>query len=125
MSFPSLIAQLPPFEGPFDAHRLAADGCEVLFAAYPPGTADPPHSHETHNVGVIAKGALFLTVDGEERRYGPGEWYEVGPHVCTRRASRPRPTRSSSGSHLHRADAPPPVCSSGADRFGGRDLDRR
>jgi len=81
MSFPSLIAQLPPFEGPFDARRLGADGCEVLFATYPPGTEIAPHSHETHNVGVITKGALFLTVDGEERRYGPGEWYEVGPQV--------------------------------------------
>jgi quercetin dioxygenase-like cupin family protein len=81
MSFPSQITQLPPFDGPFDAHRLAAEGCEVLFASYPPGTVIEPHAHETHNVGVITKGELLLTIDGTERRYGPGDWYEVGPDV--------------------------------------------
>jgi quercetin dioxygenase-like cupin family protein len=81
MPFPSLISRLPAFDGPFDAHRLAADGCEVLFASYPAGTVIAPHAHETHNVGVITAGELILTVDGEERRYGPGDWYEVGPDV--------------------------------------------
>jgi quercetin dioxygenase-like cupin family protein len=77
MSFPDRIAGLPPFEGPFDAHRLAAPGCDVLFASYPAGTAIADHHHETHNVGVITTGELWLTVGGEERRYGPGDWYEV------------------------------------------------
>ena len=33
--FPDLIRQLPDFEGPFDANRLAAGDCDVLFASYP------------------------------------------------------------------------------------------
>ena len=79
MSFPPRIAALPLFDGPFDAHRLAADGCEVLFASYPAGTTIGDHSHDTHNIGVITRGELVLTVDGRETRHGPGDWYEVPP----------------------------------------------
>ena len=28
-------------------------------------------------MGVITEGELFLTVDGTENRYGPGDWYRV------------------------------------------------
>ncbi len=51
----------PPFEGPFDAYRLAAEHCEVLFASYPAGTSIPPHTHETENYGVITEGELRPT----------------------------------------------------------------
>lgn len=77
MTFPLPITHLPAFAGPFDAHRLAADGCEVLFASYPAGTAINDHSHETHNVGVITQGELVLMMNGGETRYGPGQWYEI------------------------------------------------
>lgn len=76
--FPDLIHKLPEFDGPFDAHRLQADGCEVLFASYPAGTCIDTHTHETRNVGVITRGQLTLTKDGEVSTYGPGDWYEVG-----------------------------------------------
>lgn len=75
--FPDLVQSLPKFEGPFDARRLRAEGCEVLFASYPAGTTIDPHTHETDNCGVITKGELFLTIDGTERRFGPGDWYRV------------------------------------------------
>ena len=75
--FPDLIRQLPEFEGPFDAFRLAAENCEVLFASYPAGTTIEAHTHPTRNVGVITEGELILTVGGEERRYGVGEWYHL------------------------------------------------
>ena len=78
---PPSIRALPPFEGPFDAFRLGAEGCEVLFATYPGGTSIDPHRHETDNVGVITAGALYLTVDGVESRYGRGDWYHVPPGV--------------------------------------------
>lgn len=77
MTFPDRIASLPPFEGPFDAFRLAAEGCDVLFASYPAGTTIDPHDHETDNVGVITQGELILIVDGEETTYRPGDWYQV------------------------------------------------
>ena len=75
--FPDLITALPPFDGPFDAYRLAAEGCEVLFASYPAGTTIDEHEHDTHNVGIITAGELILRTDAGERRYGPGDWYEV------------------------------------------------
>ena len=78
--FPDLIRSLPAFEGPFDAMRLVADGCEVLFASYPAGTTIEPHDHPSENCGVITKGELFLTVGGVERRYGPGDWYRIRAH---------------------------------------------
>jgi quercetin dioxygenase-like cupin family protein len=76
---PPRIRALPDFDGPFDAFRLAADGADVLFATYPAGTTIDPHRHETDNVGVIIRGELILTMDGEESRYGAGDWYHVPP----------------------------------------------
>jgi quercetin dioxygenase-like cupin family protein len=75
--FPELLRNLPAFEGPFDAFKLEARNCDVLFASYPRDTTIPPHSHDTENVGVITRGELILIVDGRETRYGVGEWYHV------------------------------------------------
>lgn len=75
--FPPEIEALPDFEGPFDAYRLAADHCDVLFATYSAGTSIEPHRHDTNNVGVITKGGMRLTIDGEQTAYGPGDWYHV------------------------------------------------
>lgn len=77
--FPDLIRALPEFEGPFDAVRLAAENCKVLFASYPAGTVIEAHAHPSENVGVITEGELILTKGGEETRYGPGEWYHLDP----------------------------------------------
>lgn len=79
--FPKLLRDLPKFEGPFDAFKLEAKNCDVLFASYPAGTVIPEHNHDTENVGLITQGELFLTVDGKEKRYGPGDWYHVGARV--------------------------------------------
>ena len=78
--FPELICRLPAFDGPFEAFRLAADGCDVLFASYPAGTTIEPHDHPTRNCGVITDGELFLTSGGEEKRYGVGDWYFLDAH---------------------------------------------
>ena len=79
--FPERIEALEKFDGPFDAYRLAAAGCDVLLATYRAGTVIEPHAHDTYNVGVITRGGLFLTIDGTEIRFGPGDWYEVGAGV--------------------------------------------
>ena len=75
--FPPLVRGLPRFAGPFDAFKLQANDCDVLFASYPGGTTIPPHHHETENIGIITQGELVLTLDGKEHRYGPGDWYHV------------------------------------------------
>lgn len=77
--FPGRIRGLPPFEGPFDAFRLAAEDCEVLFASYPAGTQISEHSHDTENCGVITRGELFLITQDAEQRIGPGQWYHLEP----------------------------------------------
>jgi quercetin dioxygenase-like cupin family protein len=75
--FPQLLRNLPAFEGPFDAFKLEAKNCDVLFASYPQGTVIAPHHHDTDNVGVITQGELILITDGKETRYRPGDWYHV------------------------------------------------
>lgn len=75
--FPQQLLALPKFDGPFDAYKLAAQSCDVLFASYPAGTDIPSHTHDTDNVGVITQGELILIMDGEEKHYKPGDWYHV------------------------------------------------
>jgi quercetin dioxygenase-like cupin family protein len=89
--FPELLRSLPKFAGPFDAFKLDANGCDVLFASYPEGTTIAPHHHETENVGVITEGELILTIAGREMRYGPGQWYHV-PARAIHAARFERPT---------------------------------
>jgi quercetin dioxygenase-like cupin family protein len=79
--FPPQVQRLTDFDGPFDAHRLPAEGCEVLFASYPAGTSIAPHRHDTDNVGVITAGELTLVIGDVRSTYGPGDWYHVGPGV--------------------------------------------
>lgn len=61
-SYPKKIKELPLYDGRFDAYKLNAQDCEVLFASYPAGTEIPAHSHDTENHGVITKGELLLTI---------------------------------------------------------------
>ena len=77
MGFPKLLHKLPPFKGPFEAFKLEAKDCDVLFATYPKGTVIAEHNHDTENVGVITQGELILIVNGKEQRYGPGQWYHL------------------------------------------------
>lgn len=77
LHLPDRIRALPRFDGPIDAFRLAGNSADTLLAAYPAGTAIPPHNHDTENHGVITRGRLYLTLAGEERAFGVGEWYEV------------------------------------------------
>tara|TARA_R110001599_G_scaffold345156_1_gene569262 strand:+ start:570 stop:881 length:312 start_codon:yes stop_codon:yes gene_type:complete len=75
--YPDRIRQLPLFDGRFDAHKLAAQGADVLFASYPAGTSIPAHSHDSDNYGVIIRGELILTKSGVTQRFGVGDWYHV------------------------------------------------
>jgi quercetin dioxygenase-like cupin family protein len=75
--YPDQICELPEFVGRFEARKLSAENCDVLFANYPAGTVIEAHSHDTDNVGVITKGALLLTMDGSTETISCGEWYHV------------------------------------------------
>ena len=79
--FPKQLRSLPKFDGAFDAFKLQAENCDVLFASYPTGTEIPPHAHDTDNIGVITQGELIVTIEGKEIRYRSGEWYHVPAQV--------------------------------------------
>ncbi len=79
--YPDLINALPEYVGRFDARRLRAENCEVLFANYPAGTSIEAHRHDTDNVGIITHGELLLTMNGETQRIAQGEWYHVPANV--------------------------------------------
>lgn len=75
--FPPRVRELERYQGRFDAFRLPAEGCDVLFATYPAGTRIEPHRHDTDNWGVVTKGRMIISMDGIDRSYGPGDWYHV------------------------------------------------
>ena len=79
--YPDKIRRLPLFDGRFDAFKLEAENCDVLFASYPAGTDIPPHEHETDNYGVITKGQLVLIIGDNVQKFGVGEWYHVPANV--------------------------------------------
>jgi quercetin dioxygenase-like cupin family protein len=83
-ALPAPIRALPSITGavtgPLAAiHRLSADGCDVIFAAFTAGVEVPPHHHDTENATVMVSGQALLTTDEGERRIGPGEWYQTSP----------------------------------------------
>lgn len=75
--YPDLIKSLPKFDGQFEAFKLEAKNCDVLFASYPAGTFIAAHTHVTDNVGIITQGELLLTMDGRTQRVSAGQWYHV------------------------------------------------
>lgn len=79
--YPERIKQLPRYDGRFEAFKLAAKDSDVLFASYPAGTEIPTHTHDTDNHGVITKGELILTMDGQEHRFAQGDWYHIPANV--------------------------------------------
>ena len=80
-SYPKKVKELPLFDGQFDAYKLEAKGADVLFASYPAGTEIPTHTHDTDNYGVITKGELILTMDGNTEKVSVGQWYHVPAHT--------------------------------------------
>lgn len=80
-AFPPRIQALEPYIGRFDAFRLRAEGCDVLFGTYPGGTRIERHTHPTDNWGVITKGEMVIAMQGTETRYAPGNWYHVPAQV--------------------------------------------
>ncbi|MFD6624401.1 cupin domain-containing protein [Streptomyces diastaticus] len=88
-AFPAHILRFPADEEwvvnegwDIQSRRLTAEGCDVVFATYPEGMTLEPHKHDDMDiVGVVTKGVVRLTIDGQERRYGAGEWFHVPPSI--------------------------------------------
>lgn len=79
--YPDKIKTFELYDGRFDAYKLNAENSDVLFASYPAGTSIEPHTHDTDNHGVITRGELMLTMNGETTRIGIGQWYHVPAYV--------------------------------------------
>ena len=84
MSFyPEKIRSLPVQKGKFDTSSkfmLEAKDCKVLFASYKSGTTIPPHKHDDADVhGVVIKGEIILTINGETSKHACGDWYHIPP----------------------------------------------
>ena len=75
--FPPEIEALPAFEGPFDAHRLQAEGCEVLFATYPAGTTIAPHTHRPTTSGWSLRDGSSSRSVRTSLSPRSGDWYHV------------------------------------------------
>lgn len=56
----------------FDAYKLKVENSNVLFASYPAGTPISAHSHDTDNHGVVTRGELILTMNGETTKVAMG-----------------------------------------------------
>ncbi len=80
-SFPDIIGTLEKFSGRFEAYRLKSDKVDIYFANYPADSHIEEHSHDTDNYGVITQGALYLTINGREKKYAVGDWYHVSRNV--------------------------------------------
>ena len=77
--FPELITGLPEADIPFEGVRgwisQAADHQVVFFDIEPIGEV-APHRHG-EQWGVVFEGEMELTIDGQTKRYGPGDTYHI------------------------------------------------
>ena len=77
--YPEFITKLPRIDIPLEGVRgwlsQAADHQVVFFDIDPIG-AIPPHSHG-EQWGLVVEGELELTIDGQTKRYGPGDSYHI------------------------------------------------
>ncbi len=83
--FPEKFRDLEAYRGRFAAHRMEGKEADVYFAGYPAGKHIPEHHHNSENHGFITSGAMYLTMNGKERKYSVGDWYHVpynAPHAA-------------------------------------------
>jgi len=52
-------------------------GGSHFFLKYAKGVVTPPHHHSADHHVVVLEGTLLLTVDGVERRLGPGSYFKL------------------------------------------------
>lgn len=64
-----------PFVAPeVTAPTLECEDAVVKCSFLEPGQESPVHTHKVVDVMIISKGSGIATVDGEERRVGPGDF---------------------------------------------------
>lgn len=71
-SFP--LADIP-FPG-FNGRLLQGQDCQLVFSDFTADFHTPDHQHKVH-WGLILEGEAEMTINGETKKYGPGEYYIV------------------------------------------------
>ena len=56
---------------------LSRDGYELVAREMAPNTVNPDHTHDFDARVLVTAGSLTMTMAGEPRTYGPGEWCAV------------------------------------------------
>ena len=77
--YPDMIRNLPEVEVPIDDVRgwlLEGNDRQVVFFDILPTAKVPPHAH-CAQWGIMLEGEMDLTIDGELRRVGKGDWYFI------------------------------------------------
>ncbi len=77
--FPEMVRQLPEADVPFPGVRVwisRGEDHQVVFVDIDSAGEVPPHSHG-EQWEVVIEGEVELTVDGETKRFGPGESFHI------------------------------------------------
>ncbi len=77
--YPEMIRDLPEIDIPVEGIRgwlLKSGSQQVVFFDIQPVGEIPPHTH-CAQWGIVIEGEMDLTIDGETRRYGKGDWYYI------------------------------------------------
>ncbi|OGD33370.1 MAG: hypothetical protein A2V45_09350 [Candidatus Aminicenantes bacterium RBG_19FT_COMBO_58_17] len=77
--YPEMIRNLPEIDVPIPGVRgwlLQGKQKQVVFFEIEAGTQIPPHAHCTQ-WGIMVKGKISLTIGGETKVYGKGDWYFI------------------------------------------------
>lgn len=80
--FPKLVKEnFPQIEHPvpgFSGHLLQGKDSQLVFSEFNDDFNPPDHVHGYH-WGLVLEGEAEMTIEGETRTYGPGEYYIVPP----------------------------------------------
>ncbi|MCB2137742.1 MAG: cupin domain-containing protein [Rhodobacteraceae bacterium] len=81
MPLPDFIRKMPSIDIPLDEETVSTNVIRseaglVVFFTFHKDVDLPPHSHKGQ-WGTVVKGAIELTIDGQTRRYRPGETYNI------------------------------------------------
>ncbi len=81
MQFPDFIRNFPKLDIPFPedvvrAYAIRSDAGLVIFFDFLKDMELPPHSHLAQ-WGTVVSGEIELTIEGEVRKLGPGDPYDI------------------------------------------------
>lgn len=79
LPYPELIQGMPEIDLPVPGARgwlLQGEDRQLAFFDLPAGGRVPLHGHG-EQWGLAIKGEMELTIGGETRRVGPGDWYHI------------------------------------------------